>query len=279
MEVRRFDRKFGPDFLETVPTEPGVYRFFDDAGVVVYVGKAKNLRKRLAQYRMAGPGRRGKKPRTLVKEATAIAWQVFPTELDACLEEVRLIQQLQPRQNVAAAFSFLYPMVGLRVHRDTLRFCYTTSPDLFPEYALFGAYRSRDTTGEAFFALMRLLRWIGHPEPRRGLGGEDLRDEHSWVFGFRRLPAAYHHAWPPFFRGEHDAVIAALACTLLEKPSARARASEVQDDLRSLARFYAEEAEPLRRAVKQLAVTAWPVPQTERDPLFVRWRALERDAV
>jgi len=274
MSVRRFDRKFGPDFLETVPEEPGVYRFFDDAGAVVYVGKAKNLRKRLAQYRNAGPGRRGKKPRTLVKEATAIEWEVLPSELDACLEEVRLIQALKPRQNVAAAFSFLYPMIGVRTHRDTVRFLYTTSPEHFPEYALHGAFRSRDTTGEAFFSLMRLLRWIGHPEPRTRLGGDDRRDEHSWVFGFRRLPDTHATAWTPFFRGEHDVIVSELACRLLDKPSARARAAEVQADLRALARFFSEEAAPLRRAVNELALPTWPVPQTERDPLFLRARAL-----
>lgn len=274
MPVRRFDRKFGPDFLETVPEAPGVYRFFDDAGVVVYVGKAKNLRKRLAQYRNAGPGRRGKKPRTLVKEATAIAWEILPSELDACLEEVRLIQSLKPRQNVAAAFSFLYPMIGVRTHRDTVRFLYTTSPDRFPEYALHGAFRSRDTTGEAFFALVRLLRWLGHPEPRTRLGGDDRRDEHSWVFGFRRLPDAHATAWTPFFRGEHDVIVAELACRLLEKPSARARAAEVQTDLRALSRFFTEEAAPLRRAVTELGVGAWPIAQTDRDPLFLRARAL-----
>ena len=274
--MRHFDKKFGPEFLATVPAEPGVYRFFDDAGVVVYVGKAKNLRRRLTQYRMAGPGRRGKKPRMLVKEATSIEWEVFPTELDACLAEVRLIQDLRPRQNIASAFAFLYPLIGVQTQRDTLRFCYTTSPDLFPGYTFHGAFRSRDTTGEAFFALMRLLRWVGHPEPRRSLGGEDQRDEHSYVFGFRRLPGAHATAWNAFFRGEHDVVIADLACKLLERPSARAKAHEVQTDLRSLRCFFQEEAEMLRRAVTELGFAPWPVPQTERDPLFLRFRAGSR---
>jgi len=245
----------------------------DEAGAVVYVGKAKNLKRRLAQYRLAGPGRRGKKPRTLVKEATSIEWEVFPTELDACLEEVRLIQRLRPRQNVASAFAFLYPLIGLASDRDTLRWCYTTSPDLFPDYGFHGAYRSRDTTGEAFFALMRLLHWVGHPEPRHRLGVDAERDQHSWVFGFRRLPPAYATAWPPFLRGEHDAILADLACRLLDKPSACAKAAEVQADLSALARFFSEEAHALRCAVTEVGFEAWPVPQAERDPLFLRFRA------
>src|SRR5437867_11121911 len=58
--VRIFERKFGTDFLATVPREPGIYRMYDAAGGLFYVGKARNLRRRLAQYRTA---RRTKKDR------------------------------------------------------------------------------------------------------------------------------------------------------------------------------------------------------------------------
>ena len=271
--MRRFDKKFGPELLDSVPSEPGVYRFYDDAGAVLYVGKAKNLKRRLSQYRLAGPGKRGKKPRTIVKDAVALDWDVCASELDALLTEVRLIQSLRPPKNVAGAFEFLYPLIGLCRHRDTLRFCYTSSPALFPEYDFHGAFRSRDTTGEGFFALMRLLRWVGHAEPRKSLGGQDARDEHSWVYGFRRLPEAYGAAWSGFFRGEHDAIVGELACRLLDKPSARKKSSEVEDDLRSLQRFFEDEARALRLAVTELAFGSWPVPQPERDPLFLRFRA------
>lgn len=271
--VRRFDKKFGPDLLATVPSAPGVYRFFDAAGDVVYVGKAKDLRRRLGQYRAAGPGKRGKKPRVIVKDAVALDWDVHESELDACLAEVRLIQTLRPRHNVAGAFAFLYPLIGLRAVGDTVRFCYTSSPALFPEYALHGTYRSRELTGEAFFGLMRLLRLVGHPEPRARLDGEDRRDPHAYVFGYRRLPAPYAAAWTAFFRGEHDQILGELACRLLDKPSARKRAAEIQSDLRALAAFFAEEATPLRAAADAHALTTWPIPQSERDPLFIRARA------
>ena len=56
--MRTFDRKFGADFLAGVPLEPGTYRLYDAAGTLIYVGKAGNLRRRLAQYRTAGRQRR-----------------------------------------------------------------------------------------------------------------------------------------------------------------------------------------------------------------------------
>jgi excinuclease ABC subunit C len=49
--TRAFDRRLGDDFLATVPRSPGVYRVLDAGGVVVYVGKAVNLRRRLSRYR------------------------------------------------------------------------------------------------------------------------------------------------------------------------------------------------------------------------------------
>src|SRR5438876_3484169 len=51
MAVRNFDRKFGPEFLESLPGSPGVYLVYDRQEELIYVGKAKNLKRRLSQYR------------------------------------------------------------------------------------------------------------------------------------------------------------------------------------------------------------------------------------
>jgi len=73
--VRIFERKFGTDFLATVPREPGIYRMYDAAGGLFYVGKARNLRRRLAQYRTARRTKKDRKRRTLVRSADRIEWQ------------------------------------------------------------------------------------------------------------------------------------------------------------------------------------------------------------
>ena len=74
--VRIFERKFGTDFLATVPREPGIYRMYDAAGGLFCVGKARNLRRRLAQYRTARRTKKDRKRRTLVRSADRIEWQV-----------------------------------------------------------------------------------------------------------------------------------------------------------------------------------------------------------
>jgi len=181
--VRAFDRTFGADFLAGVPTAPGVYRFHDAAGGLLYVGKAANLRRRLAQYRLAGRRKKERKRRTLVRATARITWEVCGSPLAAALAEIRLIQTLRPPRNVASAYPFLYPFVGLHVEGDETYFCLTTSPEAFPAIAFHGAFRSREITREAFLppggaAPLRGSPGAAPPVPaaRRGppLGGARL---------------------------------------------------------------------------------------------------------
>lgn len=269
--MRLFDQKFGPGFLAGVPRVPGVYRFLDAGGAVLYVGKAANLRRRLGQYRTAGGKKRERKRRGLVKAAAAITWEVCESPLEATLAEIRLIQTLRPRRNVASAFPFLYPYVG--IHRDGREtyFCLTTSPGAFPDFRFHGAFRSREVTREAFFALMRLLRWVGHPVPRhrcRRLGAA----AHSHVIGLRRLPQEMAGLWPRLLLGESREALEALALRLTEHAGARERRAEIQEDLDAVARFFEEEACALAGARAATGFALYPVPQEDRDLLFARYR-------
>jgi excinuclease UvrABC nuclease subunit len=271
MRVRLFDQKFGADFLSGVPTQPGVYRLYGEAGVLLYVGKAVNLRRRLGQYRTAGRKKRERKRRALVKAATNITWEVCESALTAALTEIRLIQTLRPPRNVTSAFPFLYPFLGLRVEGGETYFCLTTSPAAFPAFDLHGAFRSREVTGEAYFSLMRLLHFVGHPVPRhrcRRFGTA----AHSHVVGFRRLLGEVATGWRRLLRGESRAALEALALELIEHDGARARAPEIQEDLRAIDRFFEEEARPLAGAIAATGHAAYPVAQQERDLLFAAYR-------
>jgi len=269
--VRLFDERFGADFLAGVPTRPGVYRLYDGAGALLYVGKAANLRRRLGQYRTAGRKRRERKRRALVKAAAAIAWDVCETSLDAALAEIRLIQALRPPWNVASAFPFLYPFVGMRSEGREMFFCLTTAPEAFPAFDLHGAFRSREVTGEAFFSLMRLLRFVGHPVPRhrcRRLGAAP----HSHVMGFRRLSSGTADGWRRLFRGASREALELLALELIEHAGARARAAQVRELLLAIDRFFESEARALARAIAATGYAGYPVAQRDRDLLFARYR-------
>jgi len=269
--VRLFDRKFGAQFLAGVPCQPGVYRLYDETGALLYIGKARDLRRRLAQYRTTRRTKKDRKRRRLVRATARIAWEVYASDLDASLEEIRLIQALRPRENVAGAFPFLYPFIGIHIDGRETNFCLTTSPEAFPSFDLYGAFRSRDVTGEAFFSLMRLLRFVGHPifksrRRRRRIA------PHSYVVGFRRLPAPWPALWSRVLRGTSREGLEQLSLTLLEHAGARARSAEIQADLRAVERFFDEEASALAAAIAAAGYARYPVPQGERDVLFLRYR-------
>src|ERR1041385_113067 len=187
MPIRSFDRKFGAEFLESLPNSPGVYLVYDQEDELIYVGKAKNLKRRLSQYRAILRRKKHRRMRGIVKEAARIEIQCADTHLDACLTETRLIQRHRPRWNIVGAYSFLYPLIGIRSANGNLEFCMTTTPqavlDEFPGFEFHGAFRSRRVTGAAFFALMRLLRFVGHVNPS---SRRSRIPRHSYLFSFRK---------------------------------------------------------------------------------------------
>ena len=273
--MRIFDRKFGTDFLAGVPREPGVYRMYDAAGGLLYVGKARDLRRRLAQYRTTRRTKKDRKRRALVRAADRLEWQTCTSELDASLTEIGLIQALRPRRNVAGAFPFLYPFIGIQLDGGDTRFCLTTSPEAFAAFELHGAFRSRDVTREAFFALMRLLRFVGHEtvrRPRDRLGVP----RHSHVRVFRRLPRDWPELWKALLRGVSPAALEQLALRLLDHDGACARSAAIQTDLRAVERFFDDEALTLARAIAATGYVGYPVSQHDRDALFLRYRPLSR---
>jgi excinuclease ABC subunit C len=263
-----FDRLLGSDFLDGVPSVPGIYRVFDEGDALVYVGKAKNLRRRLAQYRNASRRKRHAKMRAIVRAARRVEVATCSSHLAACLLEARLIQEHRPRFNVAGAFHFLYPFIGLRDREGDLGLCYATQPDRFPEYALHGAYRSRAATREAYWACVDLLRYLVPAERR----GAEPVPRYSFVRVFRRLAAEWTAPLTAFFRGEDVGALGRLAIALLAKPAARCHAADVEANLAVLRRFWDDEVEPLARACTGTGYPTWPVAQADRDPLFLRAR-------
>ena len=273
--VRIFDRKFGGDFLAGVPPEPGIYRLYDAAGALIYVGKARNLRRRLAQYRTPRRTRKDRKRRGLVRSTNRIEWQVCASELEASLTEVGLIQTLRPRHNIAAAFSFLYPFIGIQVDGPETRFCLTTSPEAFATFDLHGAFRSREITREAFFALMRLLRLVAHPTTRRRSDRLSV-PRYSHLYTFRRFPREWPEVWKALLRGNSRTALEELSLRLLDHAGARARGAAIEADLRALERFFDNEASTLAAAIAATGYVGYPVPQRDRDTLLLRYRNATR---
>jgi len=270
--IRSFDRKFGAQLVRELPAGPAVYLFKDADGTVLYAGKAKDIRRRLAGYRNASRRRAHRKMRRLVRAASAIEVRLQASERDALLLENELIRTLRPRFNVDGAFSFLYPAIGVGVRGAHTLLCFTTRREAFAALGLrwHGSFRSRPRTLAAFEGLVALLDFVGHREPSARLAGIP-RVRGSRVVAFRRI-GALAPALEGLFAGESDAVLAELAGRLLEKPDARHAAGQIGEELRRLAAFFASDARKLRDALRAAGQRDAFVAQAERDALFIRQR-------
>ncbi|WP_297764067.1 excinuclease ABC subunit UvrC [uncultured Muriicola sp.] len=101
--------------LNTLPQSPGVYQFYDKEGKILYVGKAKNLKKRVTSY-FTKTHENGK-TRVMVKKIQAIKHIVVPTESDALLLENNFIKKYQPRYNVLLKDDKSYPWICIKKER------------------------------------------------------------------------------------------------------------------------------------------------------------------
>ncbi|MDA9373362.1 excinuclease ABC subunit UvrC [Flavobacteriaceae bacterium] len=98
--------------LSTMPSEPGVYQFFNKEDKIIYIGKAKNLKKRVASYFQKNVGSR--KTKNLVKNIHEIKHIVVSTESDALLLENSLIKKYQPKYNILLRDDKTYPWIVIK---------------------------------------------------------------------------------------------------------------------------------------------------------------------
>ncbi len=98
--------------LQTLPEKPGVYQYFDESGKILYVGKAKNLKKRVNSY--FSKVHDNNKTNVLVKKIRDIKYIVVGSELDALLLENNLIKELQPRYNILLKDDKTYPWICIK---------------------------------------------------------------------------------------------------------------------------------------------------------------------
>ena len=101
----------------TIPDQPGVYRFHDASGRVIYVGKAKSLRSRLANY-FADLSRLHPRTQQMVTTATGVRWTVVNTEVEALQLEYSWIKEYDPKFNVRYRDDKSYPVLAVTLHQE-----------------------------------------------------------------------------------------------------------------------------------------------------------------
>lgn len=136
--------------IQTLPDEPGVYQYFDKDEKILYVGKAKNLRKRVSSY--FNKVHDNAKTNVLVRKIVSIKHIVVPTETDALLLENNLIKRLQPRYNVLLKDDKSYPWICIK--REPFPRVFSTRRMVKDGSEYFGPYTSVKTV----YTLLELIK-------------------------------------------------------------------------------------------------------------------------
>ncbi len=98
--------------LKVLPNKPGVYQYYDETGTIIYVGKAKDLKKRVSSY--FNKNLDSGKTRVLVRQIRDIKYIVVDSELDALLLENNLIKKYQPKYNIQLKDDKTYPWICIK---------------------------------------------------------------------------------------------------------------------------------------------------------------------
>ena len=127
--------------IKTLPDSPGVYQYFNAKGIVIYVGKAKNLKKRVNSY--FTKQHLNNRTRLLVKNIVKVEHIVVATEMDALLLENNLIKKYQPKYNVLLKDDKSYPWICIK--KEPFPRIFTTRKIIKDGSEYFGPYTSMKT--------------------------------------------------------------------------------------------------------------------------------------
>jgi excinuclease ABC subunit C len=139
--------------IQTLPDKPGVYQFFDDQGKIIYIGKAKNLKKRVSSYFNRDQHDSGK-VRVMVSRIADLRHIIVDNELDALLLENNLIKKYQPRYNVLLKDDKTFPWICIK--NEPFPRIFPTRNIIRDGSKYFGPYASV----KAMHALLDLIRQL-----------------------------------------------------------------------------------------------------------------------
>ncbi len=152
MNERTFDLK---NFLKNAPSLPGVYQMFDEKDNMLYVGKAKNLKKRLASYFVRSIT--DTKTQTMLNQLNYVTTTVTSSDNEALLLESNLIKKFKPRYNILLRDDKSYPFLYLSAHQDFPRLDFHRGPKRAPG-VYFGPYPSAAAVRETLALLQKLFK-------------------------------------------------------------------------------------------------------------------------
>jgi excinuclease UvrABC nuclease subunit len=158
-DPKPLDERLGQAFFRNAPKRPGVYLMLDAQEKILYVGKAKNLRQRLRNYRTANPDRMPRRHLRMVRQVTRIEFQECPDETTALAKEAELLRALKPKFNRAGVWPAKPRFLLWRRKGSTLALTVAETPST--DWQSFGPFGRSVIYFRA--AVMRLLWYALNP--------------------------------------------------------------------------------------------------------------------
>lgn len=157
------EERLGRKRFDGIPASPGVYRFYDCEGMLLYVGKAKNLRRRLFSYKRSKAGRVSRKVARLISRIHEVVWVETESEREALLLENRMIRGDRPPFNHANKEPETYYYVYLKPEKEGLEFRLTMKiHDETEKENWYGCFKGHSMVRQSFGSLLRLLWMAEH---------------------------------------------------------------------------------------------------------------------
>lgn len=184
------EKRLGRELFDTFPNLPGIYRFYNEQGKLLYVGKAKNLRRRLFSYKRAGVSQVSEKVSRLVSQVSHIDFETTCSEEEALLLENRWIRRERPPFNHANKKIETYYFIYIKPERNHLdvRLSMSLDPKL-SESCYYGVFKGHGKVRRPLGCLLRFLWMAEH---------RNVSPHHLPVQLTRRLtPMYFTIAWQP----------------------------------------------------------------------------------
>jgi excinuclease UvrABC nuclease subunit len=238
-DARPLEQRLGRRFFRSAPRRPGVYLMKDAANQVLYVGKAKDLRQRLNNYRVANPDRMPRRHLRMVRQVERIEFQFCANESSALAREAKLLRAIKPKFNRAGVWQGKARFIAWRVRGGRLETTVVETPE--PGWQRFGPIGSSACHLQR--AMARLL-WLAL-NPQSGVAGLPT----GWAHGKFMETAAIQCGesmgemtanLESFFWGCPDQFIAWLGSKFVKRTT-RFEQAAIQSDLELLTEFGAKQ--------------------------------------
>ncbi|MBN8555755.1 MAG: nucleotide excision repair endonuclease [Deltaproteobacteria bacterium] len=166
LQDKSLDLKFPKIFFETIPSGPGTYSFKDKYDILLYIGKAKNLRKRLNSYRQVSLDRNSRKVLRMLHMTDKIEWITCESEKEALLQENKLLRSMRPAFNVLNTYPENYMFIWVRMQGRSLemRLASYANENEAENFKSYGCFKNRSRTRLGFLAILRRLWLKAHPQ-------------------------------------------------------------------------------------------------------------------